>query len=193
MINLKKEDKKNTKKEKVKKISSKVTNALPFLDIKSDYIIQKDEVMDILEIEGKDIFSLTPIELSRDINIFHAYYKTINVDTKFVSMNFPVNATKQIDYIDYKINKANSEIYKSFLLDKKSELEFLEQNRTNKEYYLFIYAPNEEVLNSVKKTVNRTLSNALNVKILSLLKKKLILFKLNNKNSKISTRSEFSD
>ena len=67
---------------------------LPFLDIKDDYIIQKDEVMDIIEIEGKDILSLTVEELERDINIFHAFYKTVSIDIKLVSMSFPVNTKK---------------------------------------------------------------------------------------------------
>ena len=70
-------------------------SVLPFLVIKYDYIIQKDEVMDIIEIEGKDILSLTVEKLERDINIFHAFYKTVNIDIKLVSMNFPVNTQKQ--------------------------------------------------------------------------------------------------
>ncbi|MCB2309252.1 hypothetical protein LGL08_22195 [Clostridium estertheticum] len=180
-------------KEKIKQIPSKVTDVLPFLDIKNDYIIQKDEVMDIIEIEGKDILSLTVNELERDINIFHTFYKTVKIDTKLVSMNFPVNAQKQKDYIDYKISKTNNQIYKVFLKDKKNELEYLEKNRTNKEYYLFLFAPSIEILKAVKKTVNRTISNALNTRSLTIEKKKLILYKLNNKNSKIDTGRKFSD
>ena len=193
MLNIKKSNKEKSKKNKdVKKVSSKVTSVLPFLDIKKDHIIQKDELMDIIEIEGKDILSLTKNELERDINVFHALYKTVNVDLKLVSMNFPVNTQQQRDYIEYKINKTKKQIYKSFLMDKKNELEYLEKNRTNKEYYLFIYAPNLDILNSVKKTINRTLPSALNIKDLSVEKKKLILHKLNNKNSKIDARSDFS-
>lgn len=190
----KKEKIKNKKsKAKIKQVSSKVTDVLPFLDIKNNYILQKDEVMDIIEIEGKDILSLTLTELQRDINIFHTFYKTVNIDIKLVSMNFPVNAQKQKDYIEYKLNKTNNQIYKVFLNDKKNELEYLEKNRTNKEYYLFLFAPNIEILQSVKNTVNRTISNALNTKALTIAKKKLILYKLNNKNSKIDTGRSFSD
>jgi len=189
-----KEVKTNKKvKEKAKHISSKVTELLPFLDITNTYILQKDEVMDIIEIEGKDILSLTPNELERDINIFHVFYKTVKIDTKLVSMNFPVNAQKQKDYIDYKISKTDNKIYKIFLKDKKNELEYLEKNRTNKEYYLFLFAPNIEILKSVKNTVNRTISNALTTKNLPIEKKKLILYKLNNKNSKIDTGRKFSE
>lgn len=184
---LKKEKSEKGKKDKIKQVSSKVTDVLPFLDIKNNYILQKDEVMDIIEIEGKDILSLTINELQRDINIFHTFYKTVLIDIKLVSMNFPVNAQKQKDYIEYKINKTNNQIYKVFLNDKKNELEYLEKNRTNKEYYLFLFAPNIEILQSVKNTVNRTISNALNTKVLTVEKKKLILYKLNNKNSKIDT------
>lgn len=190
MFNFKIKMKEKNEKEKDKKVSSKVTNVLPFLDIKKDYIVQKDELMDIIEIEGKDILSLTVNELARDINIFHSFYKTVNVDIKLVAMNFPVNTQKQKDYIEYKINQTNNQIYKTFLIDKRNELEFLEKNRTNKEYYLFLFAPNLEVLNSVKNTVNRTIPHALNIKTLTIEKKKLILYKLNNKNSKIDTGSD---
>ena len=190
MLNIKKIEKKKNKENNDKKISSKVTSVLPFLDIKKDHVILKDQVEDIIEIEGKDILSLTETELARDISIFHTLYKTVNVDIKLVSMNFPVNTKEQRDYIDYKIYKTNNSIYKNFLMDKRNELEYLEKNRTNKEYYLFIYAPNLDVLNSVKKTIYRTIPNALNIKTLSQEKKKLILYKLNNKNSKIDTGSE---
>jgi hypothetical protein len=189
----KEKNKEKRVKEKIKQVSSKVTDVLPFLDIKNNYILQKDEVMDILEIEGKDILSLTLNELQRDINVFHTFYKTVNIDIKLVSMNFPVNAQKQKDYIEYKLNKTNNQIYKVFLKDKKNELEYLEKNRTNKEYYLFLFAPNIEILQSVKNTVNRTISNALNTKALTVEKKKLILYKLNNKNSKIDTGRRISE
>lgn len=179
------------KVKKDKKVSAKVTNMLPFLDIKEDYIIQKDEVMNIIEIEGKDILSLTENELERDINIFHAFYKTVKIDLKLVSMNFPVNTQKQKDYIEYKLNKTNNEIYKVFLKDKKNELEYLEKNKTNKEYYLFLFAPNAATLKSVESTVHRTIAHVLNIKTITLEKKKLILYKLNNKNSKIDTGSDF--
>ncbi|MBU3174415.1 hypothetical protein [Clostridium estertheticum] len=194
-----KEEKKEIKnsiriqKQKIKQIPSKVTDVLPFLDIKNDYIIQKDEVMDIIEIEGKDIFSLTNSELERDINIFNTFYKTVKIDIKLIAMNFPVNAQKQKDYLDYKISKTDNKIYKVFLMDKKNEIEYLEKNRTNKEYYLFLFAPNVEILKSVRNTVNRTISNALNTKNLTIEKKKLILYKLNNKNAKIDTGRRFSD
>lgn len=188
------EKKKDKKKEKAKRVSSKVTSVLPFLDITENCIILKDEVMDIIEIEGKDILSLTESELARDINIFHTFYKTVNVDIKLVSMNFPVNAKKQKEYVEYKMNKTDNKIYKSFLMDKIRELEYLEKNKTNKEYYLFLFAPNLDILNSVRNTVNRTIPNALHVRALSMEKKESILYKLNNKNSKItSTGGDFVD
>ncbi len=191
MFNFKISNKQKGEVKKDKKVSSKVTNVLPFLDIKDDYIIQKDEVMDIIEIEGKDILSLTKSELERDVNIFHAFYKTVKIDLKLVSMNFPVNTQKQKDYIEYKLNKTNNKVYKVFLKDKKNELEFLEKNRTNKEYYLFLFAPNVAILKSVESTLNRTIAHALNIETLTIEKKKLILYKLNNKNSKIDTGSDF--
>jgi hypothetical protein len=191
MFNFKILKKQKGEVKKDKKVSSKVTNVLPFLDIKDDYIIQKDEVMDIIEIEGKDILSLTRSELERDINIFHVFYKTVKIDLKLVSMNFPVNTQKQKDYIEYKLNKTNNKVYKVFLKDKKNELEFLEKNRTNKEYYLFLFAPNVAILRSVESTLNRTITHALNIETLTIEKKKLILYKLNNKNSKIDTGSDF--
>lgn len=193
MIFLKsKKKEKEEEKEKARKIPAKVTSILPFVDITEDCIMLKNEVMDIIEIEGKDILSLTESELARDINIFHTFYKTVNIDIKLVSMNFPVNAKKQKEYVEYKMNKTDNPIYKSFLMDKIRELEYLEKNKTNKEYYLFLFAPNLDILNSVRNTVNRTIPNALHVRALSMEKKESILYKLNNKNSKITTiRGDF--
>ncbi|MDD3225733.1 MAG: hypothetical protein PHX70_13720 [Clostridium sp.] len=188
-----KENKTTKKSTKPKKVSSKVTEVLHFLDINDDHIVLKDGILDILQLEGKDILSLNTSDKERAINIFHVFYKTLAADIKIITLNFPVDTSIQKEYIDYKMRKTDNEIYQSFLSDKKKELEFLEKSRTNKEYYLFIFAANTDVLKTVRTNIKRTIANIHSIKQLSNEKKKCILFKLNNKNVKIETRGDFID
>lgn len=173
---------------KLQKVSSKITDILPILDINDEGIIEKYEVMDILEIGGKDIFSLTKDDLERDIDVLHSLLKVINSDIKLVSLNFPVDASEQKEYLDYKLSGNKVKVYEGFLIDKKKELEYLEKKRTDKEYYIFLFAPELEYLSSLQKSVFRIIKNTLPIKKLTEEKKELILFKLNNMNSKINIR-----
>lgn len=177
------------KKEKEIKIDRNIYKIVEVQKFEDEFIKLKNGYMDILEIEGKDIFSLNAEELNRDLNLFHGMYKVLNIDSKQVSMKFPVNTQRQKEYIKYKLNNSDNPIHKEFLQDKLFELEYLEQNRYNKEYYLFIFSENLENIKNTKKTIIRILSNAINIHEIHENKKRLILKKLNNLSSKIESRN----
>lgn len=191
-----KADKTKKKAKKEKKIDKNILKAINILDFTKDGAIKTTQgYMDIVEIDGKDIFSLRDEEIHRDISIFHSFYKVTGADIKIVTMKFPVNTETQKSYVLYKIEKSDNPIHKKFLKNKLSELEFLEKNRSNKEHYLFIFSEKEDNLKSTKKTAIRVLQNTIKVRDITLDKKTIILKKLYNQNSKIdqNLKIEFTE
>lgn len=178
-----KKKKKSKKEKKIDKNILKVMNIAEFT--KSGSLKTKEGYLDILEVEGKDIFALKDDEIHRDISVFHSFYKVTGADMKIVTMKFPVNTETQKSYVVYKIDSTDNPIHKKFLKSKLAELEYLERNRSNKEHYLFMFSEKEDNLRSSIKTAIRVLQNSINLKELSHSKKLIILKKLYNQNSKI--------
>lgn len=179
----KRKKKKDKKEKKIHKNILKTMNIMEFT--KEGSIKTKEGYLDIVEVEGKDIFALKDDEIHRDISVFHSFYKVTGADIKVVTMKFPVNAETQKSYLLYKIDKTDNSIHKKFLRNKLLELEYLERNRSNKEHYLFVFSEKEENLKSTIKTAIRVLQNSISVRELDQNKKIIILKKLYNRNSNI--------
>lgn len=178
-------NKKREKKAKPPKVYDRAVSLLPFVDINSDVIELKKGVMDIYQIESRDIYSLNEDEAKRLIYEKTRFYRVFQSDFKFVSMNFPMNTGIQQQYLQRKIQTNQNPVYLPYLYKKVEELKFLEENRLNQEYYLFLFADSVAMLNDQKKTVKRMLQMALPLKEISEGKKEQILSKLNNQSSKI--------
>lgn len=178
-------NKKREKKAKPPKVYDRAVSLLPFVDINSGYIELKKGVMDIYQIGSRDIYSLNEDEAKRLIYEKTRFYRVFQSDFKFVSMSFPTNTGIQQQYLQRKIQTNQNPIYLPYLYKKIEELKFLEENRLNQEYYLFLFADSVAMLNDQKKTVKRMLQMALPLKEISKGKKEQILSKLNNQSSKI--------
>src|SRR5699024_12645091 len=72
-------------------------------------------------------------------------------DIKIVPMHTPVVLEKQNAQILKNIRNSKKEQYLHFLEKKLAELEFIEDHRTNKEFFFFIY---EEIINNILKRTN---------------------------------------
>ena len=83
------------------------------------------------------------------------------------------------------MKKAEIPMYHHFLQKRLNELKFLEQNRYNKEYFLFIYAKNLNSIREREELIFRISNENMRFKKIDLDKKLKILFKLANQNSKI--------
>nr|ALP68992.1 hypothetical protein [Clostridium botulinum] len=97
-------------------------------------------------------------------------------------MNFPVNTSRQQEYIRNKLEQSTNEINNKFLQEKLDEFMFLEQYRNNKEFFIMFFAKNkQDITSSILKNQTRIFI----LKEISLEKKIKILFKLNNLNTKL--------
>ncbi|MCM3169465.1 hypothetical protein [Peribacillus frigoritolerans] len=184
-------DEKNLKKmqktkEKKIKIKSSIADIIPVIDMTANgyFELRNHEYMEIIQLTSKDIYSSNADDKNHDIYSFAFFLQSFLDDFKIVPLNFPVDTSVQQRFIQRKIEKAKNPIFIPFLEKKLQELQFIESNRTNREYYLFIYSDNEYTLTNKLNQVERLLQRTTPVIRLSDEKKINILYKLFNLNSK---------
>ena len=144
--------------------------------------------MDVMQLQSKDIYSPSTQETEYDIMKMAKFFQSYAPDIKIVSMNFPVNMKKQLDAINYKIAQNKAPLYERFLIRKREELQFLETYRTNREFYLFIYATSLKQLAEYRNNCRRYLGRVAPTMELTDEKKLDLLYKLYNQNSKLEKR-----
>lgn len=112
-----------------------------------------------------------------------AFYKKYLEDFKIVSMRFPCNFSKQITFFKNKLETEENTFRRKFLNLKIQELEFLEDETYNLEFYLYIFS--NEYDNLLRQT--ESIKKDFPTKLLDLEKDKIerVVCKLNNMNTKI--------
>jgi len=183
-VNEKKEEKPKKKK---KRVLRRTPDILPFLSIdeSTGFIKTKYGYMDILQIESTDVLSMKTDDQRRCIYGLAKFLRVYVEDFKFVSLTFPVNTYEQQQYLQRKIAQTNDPTRLKFLNEKLLELQLLEKNRVNLEYYIFLFAKDLVTMKDNVESVIRISKQAFPLKKLSMKKKLNILFKLNNQSSKI--------
>lgn len=179
----KKKAKKTAKKEYVLR---KTPTLLPFLDITEDFILMKNDVyMDILQITPKDLQSLTDDELNRHLLLEARAYRSYAPNYKIIALNFPSNTERQQQYWLRKKEHPTNPLLLRFIERKLFELRFLEQERPNREFFVFIYASSLQLLEDLKNQLIRGMRQSFSLQMLSIEKRQDVLFLLNNQNSKL--------
>ncbi|GEM_PF-995252 len=168
-----------------KKIKKSIPELMPILDMEENEAFKtKDGFMDIYQINSYDISSMNIYEAKTGILSFTKLLRGYKKNLKIVSMNFPTNTQTQKDYIKRKINKCNDKYRCEELKKELQKLEAIERLRSDREYYIFIFAKDEEDLDD---KINLVLKAGKNLGINSMDKEKKlkIIYKLDNMNSKI--------
>lgn len=198
-VKLTKEEKKIKKEEKKQKklelkeirkankdVLASIKNLLGFVDVDDDdSIIMNNGYIDIFQIDSKDIYSLTDVEITMNVYNFIAFLRAYPFDIKLITMNFPVNTLKQQEFIKKKIKECDNEKYYYELIEELEQLVYLESTRQNREFYMMIFIKDTEDKESIKRTLFRSQNIAVQLMPLDLEKKLKILFKLNNPNTKL--------
>ncbi len=187
-ITLKKHKRKKRRKTKRARVKASVADILSICDMTPDgaFSLQENKgYMDIMQLQSKDIYSPSTHETEYDIMMMAKFFQSFSYDIKIVSMNFPVDIQKQLRAIDHKIEKNSAPLYERFLLKKRQELQFLETHRTNREFYLFIYAASLKQLSEYRNNCRRYLGRVAPLIELTEEKKLDLIYKLYNQNSKL--------
>ncbi|SFK48646.1 hypothetical protein SAMN04487936_11535 [Halobacillus dabanensis] len=187
----KKQQRSNAKKKKREVAIPSIAEILPIQDMTEEGSFQlkgDGGYMDVMQLQSKDIYSPSTQETEYDIMKMAKFFQSYAPDIKIVSMNFPVNMKKQLDAINYKIAQNKAPLYERFLIRKREELHFLEAYRTNREFYLYIYATSLKQLAEYRNNCRRYLGRVSPVIELTDEKKLDLLYKLYNQNSKLEKR-----
>ncbi|SFD59941.1 hypothetical protein [Bacillus sp. UNCCL81] len=167
-------------------IKKSIADIIPVIDLTGNGFIElrNGEFMEILQLTTKDVYSLNEEDKNLNIYSFAFFLQSYLEDMKIVPLNFPVDTTIQQQHIQRKLERTDNQLYVPFLKKKLEELRFIEKNRTNREYYLFLYSESEFTLKNKAIQVERLLQRTTPISLLSEEKKIAILYKLNNLNSK---------
>ena len=175
-------------KEKKPKVLRQSYSLLPFIKIDDGYIRTKNGYMEILQIETTDLYSKNNEELKQFLHQRTGFLRSFNDSFKEVIMNFPVDASKQRQYWFKKMGQTDDPIRLKFIERKLFEFDFLEEERTNREFFIFLYAETKERLNSAIDQVKRSKQNSFPVHTIDFNKKQDVLFLLNNQNTKLANK-----
>lgn len=178
---------KQGKKQKTKKpkVLRQTTDILPFVQIHDDHILMKNGVMDIFQIETKNINALNDIDLNYLLLNRARFLRSYFQSYKEVILNFPANTRTQRSYWLKKMEETSNPVHLRYIQQKLYEFDFLEKERSNREFFLFVYADDKEALDDRKEECTQGMKESFPLKELSRSKKEQILFLLNNQNTKL--------
>lgn len=171
--------------EKKAKVLRQTPSILPFLNINEDCITLKNGTMDILQIKAKDLYSSNEQDLQINLYSQARFLRSYFASFKIIALNFPTTTEEQQRYWLKKKEKTTDNLRLKFIERKLYELEFLERERMNREFFLFIYAENQQQLDEFRNQAIRGWKQSFPLDKLSVEKKQDVLFVLNNQNSKL--------
>lgn len=167
------------------KVLKQTHSLLPFLKIEEDYIQLKDGYMDILQIRTKDLYAMNDTDLNILMLNETKMLRSFGDAFKEVVLNFPSNVEKQRRYWLKKKEQTNDPFRLSYIERKLFEFDFIERERTNREYFVFLYAKTQDALEQKRQSMTRARQNSFPLMKLSKKKKQDVLFLLNNQSTKL--------
>lgn len=174
------------RKDKKAAVKSSFAQISPIVDVTNNdfFEMRSGEYMEIIQIESKDIYSLNDADLSNDIQNLSTFLTAYMEDIKIIPLNIPLNLEKQKRFIHKRLRQNKNAAYQSFLENRLREFDNLEKHRTNREYFIFMYAEEERKLLEKLHQIKNLLARSNPVTELSLEKKINILFQMFNPNTK---------
>lgn len=176
------------KKSKPPKVSSGVMDVIPFSHFEGDYIYLRKGYtgyMEILQMHATDIESKHSSEVEQYIGGQLGFLRTYLDSFKEIDLNFPTNCETQRRYWEDKLNEAKSDVQRKFIERKLYEFDFLEENRTNREFFIMIFGKTKDELERKVRDFKNLSEASFPCVNISNAKKQDILYLLNNQNSKI--------
>lgn len=196
MILNKKNKEEKAEQKQIRKFNNKnvrTPDLLPFIQYKNNCFHMKNgRYVDFLKIICKDILSLSKEEAA-DINyIYEKFYRIYSGDIKLIGINMPVDTTKNQKYLKHKLQTTNNTLQAECLLESLREQEYVQEQLTQREYYIMFFFDNIEEHKENIETGCITLGEHSLVDRLTQKEKETIIFKLCNKNVPIDIDQLYS-
>lgn len=177
-------------KKKPPKPAASTLDLVPFrcFAAEDDYILTADNaIVDMVQIMPRNLRNSNIDDRELAIYDFAVFLRGFSADFKIITMNYPADTTSQRKHIQSALDNCENNVYEYFLSQKLGELERVEQNVTDQEYYLMFFADTAAQYSKYKDDINEMLGRVLSVQPVSRSKKIRILAKLSNISSKIVT------
>lgn len=161
-----------------------VIDNIPITDYKDDCFVLRDgRVMDIVQLRTRDFDTASDDEVEFDSLAILKFLRLYVDDFKLVALSFPTDTKPQRQYLEHVLSRTKNTVFRYFLNYKLEELLYIEKNRTELEFYLFLWAKSPAEMQDNLITARRSLGGAGLLIELDEVKKQQILFKLANKNT----------
>ena len=133
------------KKEKAARPVStdKILSVFPIRDyLESEgYFLTCDKtIINLFQIQGKSYYDASDDEIENLVSSNARLLQRLDDDIKIISMNYPTNTKKQQEYITYMLSKPELERYTEMLTEKLESLQALEQDSTDRQAFLMVFA-----------------------------------------------------
>ncbi|GGJ75351.1 hypothetical protein [Virgibacillus salexigens] len=167
------------------KLLKQTSAILPFVQIHDEYILLKEGVMDIFQVQTKNVHALNDADLNylllNRAQFLRSYFRSF----KEIILNFPTNTEVQRAYWLKKQQQAKNPSRLKYIEQKLFEFKYLERERYNREFFMFIYADDKEELEDRKSDCMQGMQSSFPLRELPKNKKEQILFLLNNQNTQL--------
>lgn len=152
-----------------------------------------EKYMDMVQVVTMDLIGINEQEKAYLNMQWAKFYKTCAADIKIVALNFPTDTSEQQRYFEHKIRKCKNSIFRNELENKLSELIYIEKNRTDKEFYMMVFADSEQKLKDIRDNILSVLGSNNLIVPMERNKKEMILYKYNNPNTALFAREKLRE
>lgn len=178
------------------KVSKKKKNVATLIPIK-DYDEQLEAFLycdntyfDLLKINAKDLQNASNEAVQMDCMQFIKMFRTYGDDLKILALNFPNDTGKQQKYFRHVLKRTENPIYRYFIEEQLDKLDLVQQDMTEREYYLMVFGKDKNDLQTKRNEIRGLLGRNGLLEFLDYKKKIHILFKLCNQNTRIDLREK---
>ncbi|MGY3725462.1 hypothetical protein SAMN05421767_10412 [Granulicatella balaenopterae] len=180
----KQEKKKKEKEEKqAMKLAKKSSEVVPVSGITSfgndKFIRLKNGFAEVFQIGGYNLQGMDPSEIRSIIYEYEALAVMYVLPYKIITMNIPVDTTKQQQYYREQLENTDDLIKKGTLNVSLAEMEVFNEETHNKEFFVMIYG---QTIEELRENCNDFLTycGRLNIYKIPMKKKRILLFRMSN-------------
>jgi len=176
--------KKRRRKEKPPVIKKTTRDILPILEYDATsgcYRLEDDSYLDILQIVCKDLVAINDTDRQFDYYTLMKLERVFQDDHKKICLNVPTKTNKQISFLQHKMNTCTDPYRLRQLEIKKRELEWIQKNRSGKEFFIMFFSSNLDEHQKQVNTIISVLQPIHMIRIIDQAKKDELLEKLCNK------------
>lgn len=179
------ENKRKKKKEKKPKVLRQTHLLLPFLSMEDNFIRTKNGVLDIMQLKTRDLGAMNQIDLDLIVAYETRMLRSYAGNYKEVVLNFPANMEKQRRFWLKRKELTTDPVRLHAIQQKLFKFDEIERERTNREFFIFIYAEDERELEQNRHLMMKARQHSFPLVNISNEKKKDVLFLMNNQNTKL--------